>query len=65
MAGFFSPEGKLYRFMERFTDVFKLNMLWILFSLPIVTMGAATIAVSTVTLHMTDEEEGNVTLEFF
>lgn len=65
MAGFFSPEGKLYRFMERFTDVFKLNMLWILFSLPIVTMGAATIAVSTVTLHMTDEEEGNVTLDFF
>lgn len=64
MAGFFSPEGKLYKFMDRFTDVFKLNMLWILFSLPIVTMGAATIAVSTVTLHMTDEEEGNVGAEF-
>lgn len=64
MAGLFSPEGKLYKFMDRFTDVFKLNMLWILFSLPIVTMGAATIAVSAVTLHMVDEEEGNVGAEF-
>ena len=64
MSNLFSPEGKLYKFMSGFTDVFKLNMLWLLFSLPIVTMGAATIAVSTVTLHMVDEEEGHVGAEF-
>lgn len=39
---FFSVDGGLYKFISRLWDVIKLNFLWLLFSLPIVTMGAAT-----------------------
>ena len=65
MAGFFSPDSKLYKFMSRLTDVFVLNIMWLLFSLPIVTSGASTIAAFTVTLHMAEDTEGQVAKEFF
>lgn len=64
MSGIFSPEGKLYQFMSRLTDVVKLNLLWILFSLPIVTMGAATIAAFSVTLKMVEDNEGRIAHSF-
>lgn len=64
MAGFFTPESKPYKFMERLTDVVKLNLLWLLFSLPIVTVGASTIAAYTVTLKMVDDTEGRIAHEF-
>ncbi len=65
MAGFFSPDSKLYKFMSRLTDVFVLNVMWLLFSLPVVTMGASTIAAFTVTLHMAEDTEGHPAAEFF
>ncbi|MCM1523063.1 MAG: DUF624 domain-containing protein [Ruminococcus sp.] len=64
MAGFFSPDSKLYRFMCRLTDIVKLNLLWLLFSLPAVTAGISTIAAYTVTLHMAEDTEGRVAHEF-
>lgn len=64
MAGFFSPDSKPYKFMVRLTDVVKLNLLWLLFSLPVVTVGISTIAVYTVTLRMTEDKEGYVGREF-
>lgn len=64
MAGFFSPDSKLYRFMCRLTDVVKLNLLWLLFSLPVVTVGISTIAAYTVTLQMAEDTEGRVAHDF-
>ncbi|MCM1022912.1 MAG: DUF624 domain-containing protein [Prevotella sp.] len=65
MAGFFSPDSKLYRFMCRLTDVVKLNLLWILCSLPIVTAGASTIAASAISLKIADGQEGYIGRDFF
>ncbi len=60
----FSTEGTFYKFLTRFWDMVKLNFLWILFSLPVFTFGAATTAAFTVTLKMVDEEEGYVARQF-
>ena len=61
---FFSVDGGLYKFMSRLWDMIKLNFLWMLFSLPIVTIGAATVAAYSVTLKMVDEAEGYVGRQF-
>lgn len=61
---FFSVDGALYKFLSRLWDMIKLNFLWLLFSLPIVTIGAATVAAYTVTLKMVDEAEGYVARQF-
>lgn len=61
---FFSVDSGLYKFMRGFTDVFKINMLWLLCSLPIVTMGGATIAAFDVMMKMADNEEGYVGRQF-
>jgi len=62
---FFSTEGGLYKFMTNLFSVFKINMLWLLCSLPIVTIGAATIAAFDVMLKMVDDEEGYVARQFW
>ena len=64
MAGFFSTDSKLYRFMSRLTDLFKLNFMWLVFSLPIVTIGISTIAAYTVALKMAENQEGYIAGEF-
>ncbi len=61
----FSIDGGLYKFMQSLATVFKVNMLWLLCSLPIVTMGAATIAAYDITLKMVDDEDGYVGRQFF
>lgn len=61
---FFSVDGGLYKFMQGLLDVLKINLLWILCSVPIVTIGAATIAAFDVTLKMVDNEEGYVARQF-
>lgn len=60
----FSVDGSLYKFLSRLWDIVKLNLLWLIFSLPIVTMGAATVAAYTVTLKMVDDTEGYVGRQF-
>ena len=61
---FFSVDGGLYKFMSRLWDMIKLNFLWMLFSLPVFTIGAATVAAYSVTLKMVDESEGYVGRQF-
>lgn len=60
----FSTDSPFYKFMSRLLDMLKLNFLWIIFSLPIVTIGASTVAAYTVTLKMVDEAEGYVGKQF-
>ncbi|MGN1156019.1 MAG: YesL family protein [Agathobacter sp.] len=62
--GIFSVDGGLYKFMRTLTDVFKINMLWLLCSLPLVTLGGATIAAFDVMMKMSDDEEGYVGRQF-
>lgn len=61
---FFSVEGGLYKFMQSLWGLVKINFLWMIFSIPIVTMGAATIAAFDVTMKMVDEEDGYVAHQF-
>ncbi len=61
----FSVDGPLYNFFSRLLDMIKLNFLWLLFSLPVVTIGASTAAAFAVTLKMVDEREGYIAKQFF
>lgn len=61
---FFSVESFFYRFLMKFLDVLKLNFMWILFSLPVVTVGASTVAAMSVALRMVDDEEGYIGRSF-
>lgn len=62
--GLFKVDGPIYEFIRRFIDVLKLNFLWVLFSLPIITIGASTVAVYSVSLKMVEDKEGYVAREF-
>lgn len=61
---FFSVDGPLYKFLSTLWDVIKLNFLWLMFSLPIVTIGASTVAAFSVTNKMSEETEGYVGRQF-
>ena len=61
----FSVDGPLYNFFSRLLDMMKLNFLWVLFSLPIVTIGASTAAAFSITLKMVDEREGYIAKQFW
>ena len=61
----FSIDGPLYNFFSRLLDMIKLNILWFLFSLPVVTIGASTAAAFAVTLKMVDEREGYIAKQFW
>lgn len=61
---FFGPESPFYKFMQTLTDLLKVNLLWMICSLPVVTLGGATIAAFDVTMKMASQEEGNVGRQF-
>ncbi|MGN1146787.1 MAG: YesL family protein [Lachnospiraceae bacterium] len=48
----------MYRTLCKLTDLLKLSLLWLLFSLPVITIGASTVAAMSVALKMVDDEEG-------
>jgi uncharacterized membrane protein YesL len=58
-------EGRFFRFATKVSHLFLLNILWIIFSTPIITMGAATSAVYYVTLKMVKNEEGYIIKDFW
>jgi len=62
--GLFRVDGPVYEFFRRFVDVLILNFLWLLFSLPVVTIGASTVAVYSVTLKMVEDREGYIAKSF-
>jgi uncharacterized membrane protein YesL len=62
--GFFSVDSPLYKFISRLWDMMVLNFLWFVFSIPIVTIGASTVAAFSVALKMVDDEEGYITRSF-
>ena len=62
--GIFSPDSKFVKFMNWLIDLLLLNLLWFAFSLPLVTIGAATCAAFSVSLKMVDDEEGYIAKMF-
>ena len=60
MSGLFAPEGLLGRALSRFTELLTLSCLWLLCSIPLLTMGASMTALDTMTLRMVRKEEGKI-----
>ena len=65
MRSFLSPDNPVMNFITRIVYSVWLNILWFVFSVPVITAGASTTALFCVTLKMTKNEEGNVTVQFF
>ena len=60
----FNIDGGFYKFISRFFDLVKLNFLWLLFCLPVITIGASTTAAYGVALKMVDDEESYIARSF-
>ena len=65
MDKLFSTDGKLFRGLEKVVNVVYLNILWILFSIPIVTIGASTTAMFSVMMKMARDREGYIFKSFW
>ncbi len=61
---FFRYDGTAFRFLTNVCNLIFLNLLWIFTSLPLVTIGASTVALYTVTLKMARGEEGYIVRGF-
>ena len=64
MKRLFSPESALFRITERLTNLVVLNLLYLVFCIPIVTIGPATAALHYVTLKYAANEEDRVWAPF-
>ncbi|MCC8061231.1 MAG: YesL family protein [Clostridiales bacterium] len=64
-SGIFNYDNPVWRFIGKFFDIFVLNLLWIICSLPLFTIGASTTAVYYVTLRLVRDEEGGTIRSFF
>ncbi len=62
---FFSYESKFSQLLLKLSYSCYLNLLWLICSLPIVTIGAATTALYYASLKLIREEENSVTRQFF
>ncbi len=60
----FGMDSGFMRFAGRLADVLLLNLLWLAFCLPLVTVGASTAAAYCVALKMVDDEEGPIARSF-
>ncbi len=61
----FSTENPVWQAMDKMGDIMILNFLFMLFSLPVFTAGAAMTALYTVCFKMLNETEGNIIKTFF
>ena len=65
MKHLFDPENSFWRFMTNVSNVLAIGILWIACCLPIITIGASTVALFSYTLKLTDDTEGYVFQTFF
>lgn len=61
----FNPDNMFFRFMGKISDLMILNFLWIICSLPIITIGASTTALYDVSLKLVEDSEGYIFKSFF
>ncbi|MCR5448274.1 MAG: DUF624 domain-containing protein [Solobacterium sp.] len=60
----FSYDSKFSQLFLKLSYACWLNMMWMICSLPIITIGASTTALYSVTLKIADERESNITRQF-
>lgn len=65
MASFFSSDSAYSRFMNKLGDMILLSILWLVSSLPLVTMGTATCAAYYTAAKVIRRRSGYVSQEFF
>ena len=65
MRKLLNPDGPIYQFLARVFDLMWANILFILCSVPLVTLGAAWAALNKVTQDIVFEEDEGVTRRFF
>lgn len=66
MGGFFNYDNPVWRFVGRIWDLFILNLLWVICSIPILTFGASTTAMYYCTLKIAkDRDSGGMFTMFF
>ena len=65
MSKVFNFEGPVFSFLSRLADLFWLNLLFVICSVPVITAGAASTALYYVTLKMAKDEEGYITKSYF
>ena len=64
MSKLFAYDNPIWTVMGKVADVIILSILWFLFSLPIVTIGASTSALYYVTLKLAEDKEGDLFQSF-
>ena len=62
--GIFAPDGKLAAALNCIGSLIVLNLLTMLFSVPIITAGAAMTALYTMTMRIARKEEGSIVREY-
>ncbi|MDD6401820.1 MAG: DUF624 domain-containing protein [Lachnospiraceae bacterium] len=65
MSNFFQQDNPLFRFMGRFFDLMHINLLFILTSIPLFTIGASLSASYSICLKIINNEEPSITKEYF
>lgn len=65
MRGLFSMDSPLMRFLGKVGDLMLLNLLFILTSVPLITIGASLTALHYTALHLIAGEESTVTRDYF
>lgn len=65
MGSVFNIDGPVFRVISRLSDLVIVNILWLICSLPIVTIGASTTALYSVCMKMARDEEGKIVKNFF
>lgn len=65
MFGKIDPNNPVLRFLSNVFDIAALNILWLLFSLPVVTMGAATTAVNAVCFQILQDTSTGILKPFW
>ena len=65
MNGFFSPDSRFMRYLNRFADLMILNLLFLVTSIPIFTIGASLTALYSVCFRLGTDREGSTFRDYF
>ena len=65
MIQLFDPENKFWQFLSKVTDAACMSLLWLLTSIPLVTIGASTAAFYDFTLNQVQDLEGSLCKSYF
>ena len=65
MGKFFNMDSPIMRFMTKVADIMILNLLFIITSLPVITIGASLTSLYYVTMKLVRDEEGGIVRSYF